>query len=60
MEFDTEHLPQSIIIYIIVVGMFWLLPKMVGVTEWDLMIKIGITIAAAPLSYFIVPMIANK
>lgn len=60
MELDTEYLPQSIIIYVGIVFMFWFLPKMVGVTEWDLMTKILITVIAAPLSYFIVPMIANK
>ena len=60
MELDTEHLPQSAIIYVFIVLMFWFLPKMAGVAEWDLMIKIMVTILAAPLSYFIVPMIANK
>lgn len=60
MELDTEYLPQSIIIYIIVVGMFWFLPQMAGMTPWDLTTKLLITVLAAPLSYVIVPFMANK
>ena len=60
MEIDTEYLPATIIIYILVVGAFWVLPGMAGVTPWDLSTKLIVTFAMIPLSYFIVPYMANK
>ena len=58
MELENEI--PTLVIYIILLFMIWVLPKSMGLKEWGIGLGIMMSIVFLPITYFIVNAIARK